>query len=109
MARDTGLEEQLEEDLSGVEGLHLAPMFGGLAWLWRGNLLCAASSKGILYRLGKGNADWTLGEQGVQPMIMGGRPMDGWVRLSPEEAGNQGLRLRLLAAARAFVESLPPK
>jgi hypothetical protein len=109
MARDTGLEEQLAEDLGDLDGLHCTPIFGGLAWLWRGGLLCAASSRGILYRLGKGNADWARGEKGIEPMIMGGRPMDGWVRLTPEEAGNQDLRLRLLADAKAFVASLPPK
>lgn len=42
-------------------------------------------------------------------MIMGERVMEGWVRLSPEGAADDRLRARFLAAARAFVETLPPK
>jgi TfoX N-terminal domain len=109
MARDAGLEAVLEGDLAHLEGTEIKRMFGGMATMWRGNLLCGASDKGILVRLGKGNDGWALGEPGVTPMVMGGRPMEGWVRLAAEAAGDDGLRRRLLQAAEAFVGTLPPK
>lgn len=109
MARDLGLEEQLSEDIGAVDHLRMTRMFGGMAWLWHGNLLCAASSRGVLYRLGKGNSEWAIHEQGVEPMVMAGRPMEGWVRLNPADVGNDILRFRLLVAAKAFVAKLPPK
>jgi TfoX N-terminal domain len=109
MPRDEGLETMVTEDLGGLPDLRQTKMFGGMAWMWQGNLLCGARSDGILVRLGKGNDAWALDIPGLSPMVMGGRPMQGWVRLSPEAAGDDALRHRLLTAAKAFVAGLPPK
>lgn len=109
MARDEGLELVVAEDLEGIADLRTVRMFGGLAWMLRGNLLCGARHDGILCRLGKGNDGWTASVPQAAPMVMGERPMEGWVRLSPEGAADDALRARFLTAARAFVESLPPK
>ncbi len=35
--------------------------------------------------------------------------MEGWVRLSPDSAADDGLRQRFMAAAKDFCASLPPK
>lgn len=109
MARDQAMERLVTADLAGLDGLRTTAMFGGLAWMWRGNLLCGARGDGILLRLGKGNDAAALARDGVAPMAMGERRMEGWVRLSPEGAHDDSLRRELLAAARAFVETLPPK
>jgi hypothetical protein len=109
MARDAGLEELVASDLSGLEGLVERTMFGGWCVMWRGNLLAGARDDGILVRLGKGNDGWAVATPGVSPMMMGARRMQGWVRLSPEAAGDDALRRRLLAAARDFVVTLPEK
>lgn len=109
MARDAGLEQLLTEDLAALENLRAVGMFGGLAWLWQGNLLCCANSDGILLRLGQGNDAWALEQGDVQPMVMGGRAMRGWVHLSAQSAGNDPLRRDLLRAAQRFVETLSAK
>lgn len=109
MARDAGLEATMAEDLAGLDDLRMVKMFGGVAWMWRGNLLCGARQDGILWRLGKGNDGWTRDIAEAAPMVMGARVMEGWVRLSPEGAADDATRQRFLAAARAFVETLPPK
>ncbi len=109
MARDEGMETVVAEDLAGLGDLRTVKMFGGLAWMLRGNLLCGARHDGILCRLGKGNDGWTEGIATAAPMVMGERRMEGWVRLSPEGAADDALRVRFLTAARAFVETLPPK
>ena len=109
MARDPGLEELLNEDLQDERGLTGKAMFGGWAWLLNGNLLCGARKDGLLVRLGKDNDAWALKTRGVVPMIMGERPMHGWVRAAPEAYGDDALRRKLLDAALAFVRSLPAK
>jgi hypothetical protein len=109
MARDEGLETVVAEDLAGLDDLRKVKMFGGLAWMLRGNLLCGARHDGVLCRLGKGNDGWTAAIPTAAPMVMGERRMEGLVRLPPEGAADDALRARFLAAARAFVESLPPK
>ncbi|WP_091738182.1 TfoX/Sxy family protein [Phenylobacterium immobile] len=108
MARDPGLEELVREHLGFEPGLVEAAMFGGRAWLLDGNLLCAASGKGLMVRLGKGNDGWALKRSGVAQMSAG-HPMAGWVRADADAYGDDDLRTKLLSAALAFTRALPPK
>ena len=75
MARNMGLEELLSENLAGTPGLTQKAMFGGMAWLVNGNLLCGASDAGMLVRLGKDNDAWALKIPGIALMVMQG-PQD---------------------------------
>jgi len=109
MARDKGLEELLENDLAGIRGLARKPMFGGMGWLLRGNLLCGAREDGMLIRLGKDNDAWALKHASVETMVMNGRSLSGWVRASAQAYGNDALRAKLLAAAIEFNRTLPKK
>lgn len=109
MARDSGLEDLLFEDLAGVPGVATRPMFGGLAWLHDGHLLCAARQDGILIRLGAGQEEWALASPGIAPMRNGGRPMKGWIWANEAAYGDDTLRRRLIGAALDFVRSLPCK
>ncbi len=109
MACDAGLEELLRQDLAGEPGLAEKAMFGGLAWLRYGNLLCCARDDGLLVRLGKGGDGWALALPDVAPMSLGSRRMPGWVRGGPDAFGDDAVRRRLIAAALAFVRALPAK
>jgi TfoX N-terminal domain len=109
MARDKDLEELLSDSLDSVPGLTQKAMFGGLAWLLNGNLLCGARSDGMLLRLGKENESWALKTPGIAPMMMRERRMQGWVRATPEAYGNDVLRQKLIDAALKFSQSLPKK
>lgn len=109
MARDAGLEELIRQELSERSGFSEKPMFGGLAFLLDGHLLCGARNDGMLVRLGKGNDGWALALPGIELMVMGDRRMNGWVRAGAAAFGDDALRRRLLDAALAYVLSLPPK
>ena len=109
MARDRGLEELVRTDLGDRPGLTEKPMFGGLAFMLDGHLLCAASDRGTMMRLGKGQDGWALQHQDVSPMVMQDREMPGWVRAGHDASADDELRQRLLTAAVAFVATLPPK
>ena len=109
MARDEGLEELLRDELASLPGLAEKAMFGGLAWLLDGNLLCGARVDGMLVRLGKGQDGWALATPGIAPMIMQGRPMSGWVRAGAAAYGDDAIRRKLIEAALEFVRSLPAK
>lgn len=109
MARDRELEDIVRADLGFRAGLSEKPMFGGLAWLLDGHLLCGASRQGLLVRLGKGYDAFALAIDGVGPVRMGQRAMEGWVRASPEACSDEILRRRLIGEAIAFVDTLPPK
>ncbi len=109
MARDKGLEELLEGELEGVRGLTQKAMFGGMAWLLHGNLLLGARVDSLLVRLGKGNDAWALKLPGIEPMVMHGRPLSGWVRANAKAYGDDKLRTKLIAAAIGFNRTIPKK
>src|SRR5260370_9237213 len=108
MARNKVLEELLIDDLAQVRGVTEKGMFGGLAWLLNGNLLCGARDDGMLVRLGKGNDAWALATPGIAPMISRGRPMQGWVRAAAERFYDESLRPQLLKSPLNFNRSFPP-
>ncbi|WP_429806449.1 TfoX/Sxy family protein [Ensifer sp. B1-9] len=109
MARDAGLEELIREELGDRSGLSEKAMFGGWAYLLRGNLLLGAREGSLLVRLGKGNDGWALALPDIELMVMNGRAMHGWVRAGADAYGDDALRRRLIDGAIAFVETLPPK
>jgi hypothetical protein len=109
VARDRGLEALLREELDSMPGLGEQRMFGGLAWLWNGHLLCAASDRGMLVRLGLERDGWALDHPDIAPLQLRGRQLRGWVRAGPDAFGDDALRRRLLDAALDFVRALPAK
>lgn len=109
MARDRDLEEIVRQRLSGLPRLEEKPMFGGLAFMMNGNLLCCTGTEGLLVRLGKGNDGWALTLPGVEPLYSGVRPMVGWVRANASVHPDPDMREKLIAAAIHFVEGLPAK
>ena len=103
MARDLALETWLRERLRDEPGLGEKAMFGGVAWLIDGRLVCAARRDGMLARVGPERNAWALAQPDVGPMEMRGRPLHGWVRAAPAAAA--ATRGRLLDAALAFVRA----
>lgn len=109
MPRDKALEALINDALDSVPELTQKAMFGGWAWLVRGNLLCAARNNSMMIRLGRENEPWALQISGITPTIMRGRRMHGWIRVAPETYGHDELRERLLKVALEFNRNLPRK
>lgn len=62
-----------------------------------------------MLRVGPGNESWALSIPGVDPVVMRGRRMRGYVRATPEAYSRDDTRQRLMDAAIAFTLSLPKK
>ena len=107
MARNEALDSWLRYTLREERNLTEKAMFGGMAWLLNGHLLCGSRDDGMLARVGPARNAWALALPGVAPMLMRGRALDGWVRAGPTAGAET--RARLLDTALAFVRSLPPK
>ena len=82
-------------------------MFGGIGFMLNGNLLCGASKRGLLLRVGKDWQSQALANPGTRQMDMRGRPMDGYIYVDPP-IGHDAVR-GWVEMATAFVRTLPPK
>jgi TfoX/Sxy family transcriptional regulator of competence genes len=106
MAIDEKLSDQVRAALAATEGVGEVKMFGGIGFMLNGNMVAAASSRGLLVRVGEEGHAEAL-QRGAQPMIMNGRTMKGYVRVTDKlDARTVKSWLR---HAVAFVETLPPK
>jgi TfoX/Sxy family transcriptional regulator of competence genes len=85
MAYDEALARRLREQLEGQDGVTEKAMFGGLAFLVQGKMAVAVSHHGgLMVRVGEQAADDALTRPHTEPIEMRGRPMTGWIYVTPE-------------------------
>ncbi len=94
--------------LSGIASVREVRMFGGIGFMVNGNMVAAASKRGLLVRVGKERQPDALLRPGARPMEMRGRVMDGYIYVDPP-ALTYGATQAWLQLALAFVQTLPPK
>ena len=59
MAYDDGLAEIMRGDFADIPGISERKMFGGLAFLLDGHMVCGVHAGGGIYRVGKPREDGT--------------------------------------------------
>ena len=80
MAYDEHLAERVRELLGGVDEKR---MFGGLAFLVDGNMaVCVSGQGGLMVRVPPEQTESLLTRAHVEPMVMSGRDVRGWIRVS---------------------------
>src|SRR6516162_8478792 len=83
-------------------------MFGGIGFMLNGNMVAAASRRGLLLRVGKDRQGEALARSGARPMVMRGRTMEGYIYADPPALNKQAIE-NWLRLAVAYVQTLPPK
>ena len=107
MAIDEKLTKHVRSALADTPQLEELKLFGGVGFMLNGNMIAAASDRGLLVRVGEVGEAEALGRPGAAPMLMSGRKMKGYIRVTGAlDARSVKSWLRL---ARAFVETLPTK
>lgn len=85
MAYDEDLAHRIREELVGEPDVTERTMFGGLGFMVAGNMAVAASSTGaMMVRVDPAQAESWMDGDIVRPMVMHGRPTDGWLLVALE-------------------------
>jgi hypothetical protein len=108
MAWDDALAAMLRAELA-AEPVSEKKMFGGLAFLRHGHMVCGIHRGGAAFRVGKPQETAACAMEGVSPIEMAGRPMPGMVAADADAMADPGRRSALMALALGFVKTLPPK
>ena len=110
MAFDQELAGTLRELLAQERKVTEKKMFGGLAFLVNGNMCVSESGKGgMLVRIDPAETKAALARPHATLMVMGGRSMDGWIRIAPAGVSTKRQIEPWLRRSLAYVKSLPPK
>jgi TfoX/Sxy family transcriptional regulator of competence genes len=108
MNDDQELAASMRAALAGAGDIREVRMFGGIGFMLNGNLVAAASRRGLLLRVGKDRQAEALAQSGARPMVMRGRTMEGYVYVDPPALNKQAVQNGLRMAV-AHVQTLPPK
>ncbi len=107
MAYDQDLADRVRAVLP-AEAITERQMFGGLAFMLAGHMVCGIVNDNLMVRLGADGAEHALDQPHVRPMDFTGRPMKGMVFVEPDGMKGGALQQWVHAAA-AFTRTLPPR
>ena len=110
MAYDLELAERVRALLVFEPDIVEKKMFGGLSFLIGGHLAVGVSgSGGLLMRAEPGDTEELLRQPHVEPFVMRGRAMNGWVRVGEEAVAEDAELKRWVESGVGYARSLPPK
>ena len=109
MAYDEGLAQLMRDDLSHFDGIEERRMFGGLAFLLHGNMVCGVHQGGGMFRVGKERESAAMAIDGAGPMTFTGRKMGGMIDVTDEALADDDRRAKWMALSMENAASLPPK
>jgi hypothetical protein len=108
MSEAEALIERLRSALGQRRGLTEKKMFGGVCFMLRDHMLCGASRRGFMFRVGDAREAAALARAGTRRMEMNSREYPGYVRADPARCKAADVRA-LIALAVDYVEELPAK
>ena len=108
MAYNETLADRIRSALADQSNVTEKKMFGGLAFMLNGNMVCGVTKDDLMLRVGTENYADALKQPGARPMEMGARTMKGMIVVNGSELTDDDLADRVNACVR-FASSLPPK
>ncbi|MFG2550043.1 TfoX/Sxy family protein [Streptomyces sp. NPDC048581] len=84
-------------------------MFGGIAFLYRGNMAVGVTGDELMVRVGPDATDAALTRPGARIFDMTGRPMRGWVVVAGSAVAEDDALGAWIDEGHAFAATLPPK
>jgi hypothetical protein len=110
MAYDEELADRIRQLIGSDPGLTEKKMFGGLAFLIRGNMAIAASSEGgAMVRVDPAQSDSLLATTKATVVEMRGQDMPGWLRVSSDDLRADEQLAPWVEIGTGYARSLPPK
>jgi TfoX/Sxy family transcriptional regulator of competence genes len=110
VAYDEDLANRIRELLAGESGITEMKMFGGLAFLIRGNMAIAASGQGgLLVHVDQEKGDALIAKTSARPMEMRGKEMAGWLRVDAGDVKTKRQLTTWVDIGAGYARSLPAK
>jgi TfoX/Sxy family transcriptional regulator of competence genes len=109
MAFDEAVAGRVRKALSGSPDLVEKKMFGGIAFMVRGNMCCGVIGDRLMLRVGPKGYEAALSRPHAKPMDFTGRPMKGLIYVEPTGFASPRDLKAWIEWAKEFAFSLPAK
>ncbi len=108
MAYDESLAKRIDELIKGKKGFTRKEMFGGVGYLFNGNMCVGVNKDDLIIRYDPKLTNEITNNKNVRPFDITGRPMKGWALVNNEGVKGNGLNKWFDLSLR-FVKLLPAK
>jgi len=109
VAYNEKLADRIRAIIGGGPGLSERKMFGGISFMFNGNMFCGVIRDDLMARVGPDRHEEALASPGARLMDFAARPMKGMVFVSPEGYGSDEQLRGWVEQTLEFVTSLPVK
>ena len=109
MAYNETLAQRIRNHLSSHPAYSEKKMFGGIGFMIAGNMACGVKENGVMARVGKERYEEALQEPGIVIFPETGRPMRGWVTVTPPACESDQELYKWVDECVQLAETLPPK
>ncbi|MCI0340425.1 MAG: TfoX/Sxy family protein [Planctomycetales bacterium] len=109
MAYDLALADRVRKALGRRRGVGEKEMFGGVAWLLDGKMFVGIVKEELMVRVGPDRHDAALEKPGARTMDFTGKPMRGYVFVSPAGLRSAAALAGWVKWGAEFVATLPAK
>lgn len=109
MAYDAALAARIREHLSGTADIVEKEMFGGIAFMFQGNMAVGVSRDELMVRVHKEEHEQAVSQPNVRTFDMSGREMRGWLLISADGVAEDADLHEWIETGLEYAGTLPPK
>jgi TfoX/Sxy family transcriptional regulator of competence genes len=109
MSYSEELAKRIRAKLKHKPGVVEKKMFGGVGFLVNGNMACGVNKQDLVLRLNEADFEAAMKKSNVRIFNMTGRPMKGWILVSPTGYKSDKALLDWIDKGVTFAASLPHK
>lgn len=109
MGYDESLYMCIKECVKALPDVTERKMFGGVAFMYKGNMFCGPTDSRLMVRVGKERYEDMLKKEHVREMDFTGRPLKGFVYVDSEALKSQDAVCKWIDEGLEFVKTLPSK
>ena len=109
MGYNLDLEYNIDRLIDRLGIITKKSMFGGIGYLLNGNMCFGIHKESLVLRTSSEKAEELMQSEYFTPFDITGRPMKGWVLVSPDAVETEDELLDMLKRGVSFVETLPEK
>jgi len=109
MAYSENLAARVRKLLDPLKEFEEMKMFGGICFLFNGNMACGILNNELIVRVGPKLYEEMLARPHARKFDITGRPMKGWVMIAAEGLASDKELHSWVHRGKEFAGSLPPK
>ena len=109
MAYNIDLEDRIDRLTDRLGEIAKKKMFGGVGYLINGNMCFGIHKESLVLRTSPEKAEELMRSEYFTPFDITGKPMKGWVLVSPDVLETEDQLLDILRLGVSFAGTLPKK